>query len=344
MMIPSDSTKMLERAAALCGEILQAVPTTDDTFYFVPSSYEENSLELFGDVVFEWRVKNGSAFLDYMIRSGKTYILNGIDGLTSDPNLSRVALCEGSNNLLVDENDWEKWLALRSGKHRKRIKQNLVELEKWGYQIRYEGPDYALSQPFRTLILAQVQHLSESIWKDYGGDYSCSCLIRRWPAIMTAVAQTEELHPLFTVVVSPEGWDVAALLTVTIHARRFFMITLLDRERAPGVGSLLLTHAVKTAVEDSSIQLFSMMMGNNHYKHLYEPDSTLPCSYQMAVYPKVPGYDSTKGLGSIPLPPFIAAGRLFTLHEEELPAALKLPAAQEEALPSPPEKSASGCI
>lgn len=78
--------------------------------------------------------------------------------------------------------------------------------------------------------------------------------------------------------------SVAALLTITLGKRRFFIETLMYHD-ANSVGVCLLLYEMRRSVEAPEIDWFDMMGGANHYKRLYEPDRQAPASYRLVEGP-----------------------------------------------------------
>jgi hypothetical protein len=254
-----------------------------------------------------------------LVESKRTWYLNDIDGATSG-DFSLVALAVPGNKINVQAWDWDSWLKQRSRRHRYRITENL-DADAGG--IRVESSAYAHTQGFAQLLEKQLRYLSDGYWQEYDEECRPRCEAI-WSAWIRALCQAEHLNPLIWILSVREGLrekDIAAACTVTIGSRRFFLIALMDHQYE-GAGVCVLAHAIKASVEDPDVHWFDLMMGNNHYKRLYEPDFSVQPNYLLAVYPEVFWTDPNMDVPQMPIPPFIAAGKLYQLRPEEIPALL----------------------
>lgn len=315
MNYPTNFHSLSASIAAACGEeqdLLHMTLKSGEPVVFWPSSYQENAWELVGDTVFNWTIQDCRDFFAQMISCGKDFLVNGIDGMTSSLEFSKVGLAEDSNIVDTRSENWQDWMKLRTSKHRKNITASLAVLDDFEVEVSNVMPD-----EFDRILTAQADYLMETFWSDYGEPHG-DTLRRRYPHIIRAFCEAG--YAMRYVTASKEGRLLGCLISATFGSRKLLLITLLDYkdERSRGLGSSLLSFEMKASVENKEVLMFDLMLGRNHYKRLYEPDASISPSYQVAVFKEVPGYDSSIMLDSIPMPPFVAGGRLYTLQSSDL--------------------------
>jgi hypothetical protein len=312
LILPTDSLQAQKLAHTFANIQIKLIFIDGETITVCESSTYKGAYELFGDVVAPWRISNPKALIKYLVDSKDTWWINSIDAPTSG-DFFGTTMQVPTNLLDVKAPNFQFWLDKKEKRHRKRIKENLEASV--SLQTRRIGPEYAKSEDFSRLLIGQADYLQKTVWVETYDEECITHLAVVWMAWVRAIAQAPELNPQCWVG-SLCGRDIACTVTCTINDRRFFIITLTDHG-LKNAGLAVRAKAVKDSVDDPSINWVDMMVGNSYHKRVYEPDLSHK-THLLTVHPTRFWEDPTAEIELMPNPPFIADGKLYTLHSQEL--------------------------